>query len=101
MDTGDYQGAAVDYIKATEVNPNHANAFHNLCYLQIKHLNDNYGAISNCTKSLGIYPDSSNTYSIRGDAKKNIGDINGACADWRRASDLGDEDSKEQIRDEC
>ena len=66
-----------------------------------KEINDNYGSILYATKALEINPNHSNAYLNRGIAKKNIGDLKGACADWRRASSLGNETSSKWVRDEC
>ena len=37
----------------------------------------------------------------RGIAKGNIGDLSGACTDWREAADLGDEDAAQFVKDQC
>ena len=40
-------------------------------------------------------------YSYRGIAKEDLGDLNGACADWRKAASLGHSNSAEWGRDQC
>ena len=52
-------------------------------------MNDNYGAIFYATQAIEINPKHSNAYLNRGVAKENLGDIKGACADWGKASSLG------------
>ena len=37
----------------------------------------------------------------RGIAKEEIGDMKGACSDWRKASSLGDEDAAKWVKEDC
>ena len=46
-------------------------------------------------------PRDEDAYVKRGIAKEEIGDMNGACSDWKKASSLGDEDSAKWVRNEC
>ena len=50
---------------------------------------DFYGAIGDYSKTIEINPNNGSAYKNRGIAKELIGDLKGACADWRRASALG------------
>ena len=101
-DLEDYYGAISDYIKAIEINPNKISAYNNIAFIKRKkEINDNYGSIFYATKALEIDPNHSNVYLNRGGAKKNIGDIKGACDDWRKASSLGNEATAKWVRDEC
>ena len=98
----DYYGAISDYTKAIEINPKKVKAYNNIAYIKRKkEINDNYGAIFYATKAIEIDPNSANSYLNRGVAKKNLGDMNGACDDWRKASSLGNESTAEWVRDEC
>ena len=98
----DFYGAISDYLKAIEINPNDSQAFNNIAFIKRKkEINDNYGSIFYATKALEIDPNSSNAYFNRGVAKKNIGDMNGACDDWRKASALGNEDTPNFVRNQC
>ena len=38
---------------------------------------------------------------IAGIAKEKIGDLNGACSDWRKAITFGDEDTIQWVKDQC
>jgi hypothetical protein len=40
-------------------------------------------------------------YGNRGIAKENLGDLNGACGDWRKAASLGSQNSAQMVRDGC
>ena len=98
----DYYGSISDYTKAIEINPQKTEAYNNISFIKRqKEINDNYGSIFYATKALEINPNHSNAYLNRGVAKQNIGDIEGACADWRKASSLGDENTAKWVRDEC
>jgi tetratricopeptide (TPR) repeat protein len=52
------------------------------------HDGDYYGAISDYTKSNAINPNSY-SYYFMAKAKKKIGDMKGACADWRKVYSFG------------
>ena len=86
---GDFYGAISDYSKAIEINPNDEQAYFNRGNVKNTFLNDNDGAIADCSKAIEINPNNGIAYKNRGIAKELIGDLKGACADWRRASGLG------------
>ena len=101
-DSGDFYGAISDYTKAIEINPKKVEAYNNIAFVKRKReINDTYGAIFYATKALEIDPNYSNAYLNRGVAKKNLGDMNGACDDWRKASSLGNEYTAEWVRNQC
>ena len=62
---------------------------------------DYYGAISDYTKAIEINPKKMKAYGNRGISKEKIGDLEGACNDWRKASSLGDERAAKWVRDQC
>ena len=64
-------------------------------------LKDNYGAIADFTKVIELNPDFVYAYSNRGVSKENLGDLNGACNDWKKAASLGNEDAAKWVRDKC
>ena len=37
----------------------------------------------------------------RGNMKKDWGDLKGACEDWKKAAELGDEDAAELLKEHC
>ena len=59
------------------------------------------GAINDYSKVIELNPDFDTAYSNWGIAKENLGDLNGACNDWRKAASLGDEEAAQWVRDEC
>ena len=62
---------------------------------------DHYGAISDYTKAIEINPNYALAFANRGSAKESIGDMKGACADWQKASQLGDQDATQWVRKQC
>jgi len=114
----DFTGSMFDYNKTIEINPKHERAYLNRGTLKVQ-LKDYYGAISDFDKIIYInskelvYLDEGNrmaksktpiissAYANRGLAKVNIGDMKGACFDWKKASSLGDEDAAKWVRNQC
>ena len=98
----DYYGAISDYKKSIELNPQKLDAYNNIAYIKRnKEINDNYGAIFYATKAIEIDPNYSIAFLNRGVAKENLGDMKGACDDWRKASSLGNEYPAEWVRNQC
>ena len=65
-------------------------------------LNINYrGAIDDFSKAIEINPKDSKAYSMRGIAKYKINDKNGACLDWSKAGELGEDNAYNIIRKFC
>jgi len=97
----DYNGAIADYNKAIEINPKHANAYYNRGSVKAIYLQDYYGAISDLSKAIEIDPRDKSAFKNRGSSKKLIGDMKGACADWREAVSLGHENAGNLLRNQC
>ena len=73
-------------------------------FLANYYLKNYYASISDYNKVIEIDPDNpkiSDAYYNRGLSKEKIGDRKGACSDWRKASELGDEDAAKWVRDQC
>ena len=64
-------------------------------------LKDNYGAISDFTKAIEINHNYGRAYGNRGIAKENIGDLKGACSDWKKAIELGVTGAAEWVKNQC
>jgi len=62
---------------------------------------DYYGAISDFTKAIELNPNYTDAYSNRGISKENLGDLNGACADWKKAAALGHKNSTKWVANQC
>ncbi len=97
----DYSGCIAELTKAIEINSSFLNYY--LYRANCKYFSrDFYGSISDLNKAINIggkfLPEA---YVARGISKKIIGDIKGACSDWRKASSLGDKDAAKWVRSGC
>ncbi len=99
----DYEGAIKDFNRAIIINPDDSFAYYNRARAKW-FLKDNYGAISDFNKVISIDPNNPrilDVYSNLGVAKEGIGDMKGACTDWRKASSLGDKESAKWVKEDC
>ena len=95
--------ALLDFDKAIEIDPLHEGSYVSRCYAKYI-LKEYYSAISDCNMALKISSTTSNrigAYVNRGISKEQLGDMSGACSDWRQAWYLGDDDSKNWVKQEC
>ncbi len=103
LNLGVHKDTIKDCTKALKFNPKNDLAFYNRGSAKIQ-LNDYYGAIYDLNKAIDLNLNSnfiSWYYSNRGIAKENVGDLRGACADWREASTFGDQNSKQWVSNQC
>ena len=98
---GDHYGAISAYNKSIKINKRNADVYYNRANTKGRDLEDYYGAISDYNKAIEIKPNYVFAYSNRGFAKKLIGDMKGACSDWRKASSLGSQKSAKRVRNQC
>ena len=95
--------ALLDFDKAIEIDHLHEGSYVSRCYAKYL-LKEYYSAISDCNMALKISTNIDNiigAYINRGIAKEKIGDLKGACSDWRQASYLGDDKAKNWVRQDC
>lgn len=59
------------------------------------------GAIADFTKAIEEKPDYGEAYGFRGLSRLKSGDKAGACADWKKAEDLGYPQATQLIQDYC
>ena len=97
---GLYEDGINDYKRSIALGDKDAMTYTNIGYAFYE-LGDNYKAISYYNKSLQIDATNIRGYLNRGIAKEKISDLKGACADWRKASSLGDETAVKWVRDDC
>ena len=62
---------------------------------------DYYGAISDYTKVIELEPKYIGAYANRGKAKQYLGDLNGACNDWEKATQFGSRTTAKWIFKYC
>ena len=95
--------ALLDFDKAIEIDHLHEGSYVSRCYAKYL-LKEYYSAISDCNMALKISTNIDNkigAYVNRGISKEKLGDMSGACSDWRQASYLGDDEAKNWVRQDC
>lgn len=86
--TGDFAGEMSDYTFVINAVPEHAYAYisRGSAFNKLKEYSK---AIDDFDTALRIDPSSQEAYNNRGFARKGLGDLEGACADWRQSKKLG------------
>jgi tetratricopeptide (TPR) repeat protein len=97
---GDFDGAISDQNKALDFDPLYADGYFNRGIAKFQK-GDFDGAIKDYSQVLKINPKDSDAFFNRANVKKEIQDLKGACEDWRPAADLGDDDAKKFLRENC
>ena len=93
---GDNQNALNDYQKAISFNANCEEALSGTAVIASNF--EDYGeAINYFNKAILINSKNPVSYLKRGISKQALGDIDGACEDWKIAAELGDEDAAKLI----
>ena len=97
----DYYGAIADFTKAIEIDPDYDYAYARRGDVNLYSKKDYYAAIADYTKAIEIDPNYDYAYASRANAKEELGDLNGACADWKEAARLGNTLAAEWVADQC
>ena len=100
VELGLYEDGINDYKKSIALGDKDSMTYTNIGYAFYE-LGDNYKSISYYNKSLQMDSTNIRAYLNRGIAKEKIRDLQGACADWRRASQLGSQDAVQWVRNSC
>ena len=59
------------------------------------------GAINDFDKAIRINPSYSEAWRNRGIVKETVGDMQGACIDWKTAGILGQDEAKQWFAAQC
>ena len=86
----DDEGAIKDLNIAISLNPNKASYYMNLGTAE-RGLGNYLKAVNAYSQSIKIDPKQPFPYLLRGHAKKDLGDIKGACEDWNKVLNLKDD----------
>ena len=102
---GRHQEAVDDCKKLIDIDSENGEAYQELGLNQ-KELKEFDSAIKNLTKSIELleneeYSEIASSYLLRGEAKKGLGDLKGACEDWKKAAELGNEEAAKLLEEHC
>lgn len=95
-----YKEALIDLDKAVGLNSDYGFAFFMRGVVKLS-LNDYQGALADLDQAIVLDPMDEINYSMRAVVKEGMDDLQGACSDWRKAADLGDDDSADAIKKQC
>ena len=96
----DNPGAWDDLNRALEINPNHGIASYNRAIVNWK-LGHQLSSIKDYSRAINKDIELKNAYAVRGILKSNIGDIKGACLDWKKASENNNEKETSWVQKYC
>ena len=96
----DNPGAWDDLNRALEINPNHGIASYNRAIVNWK-LGHQLSSIKDYSRAINKNIKLKNAYAIRGILKSNIGDAEGASADWQKASENKNERATLWVEENC
>ena len=107
VNIGDYGEAITDCQRAFQLNLKDSgnyidkNAlYNNLCAAKSA-IGEHNSALLDCDTAIILDPKDSVSLENRGIVKEKLGDLRGACSDWRRSSNLGNLDSRDYFRNSC
>lgn len=99
-----WKSALRDYDKAIELAPDYVSAWLNRGSLKDDN-DDHIGAIDDYNEAIRLSVDDQDnlqkSYFNRGNSKYNLGDKEGACADWKKAFEYGADYAQERIVAYC
>ena len=95
--------AIEDYSKAIELNPLYSDCYFFRGELLYESEEEFEQAISDFDKviEIGTDPLMKEVYKKRGLSKKSLGDLKGACEDWKKAAELGNEEAAKLVEENC
>ena len=98
----DYEGAHSDFNKILKIEPDqiHLYTLHNLSLLNFETKNFEEG-VEVTTKLISQNFQLNNSYTNRGLYKENLGDAKGACADYRKGSENGNDIATLRVKESC
>ena len=96
----DFKGALKDYDKALEINSRYFLAFNNRGI--VKGIQgDLKGSVLDFSEAIQLRPDYADAYYNRGLAYMQLGLLDEACHDWKKASSLGVQGARRFIAENC
>jgi len=97
---GDFQSAIKNLDLAISIEPGYAKAYSNRGVTRGA-LQQNQAALSDFNQSIRLNPRLADAYRNRGITREMVGDLKGACADWKIAGALGQDGPKQWFAAQC
>jgi tetratricopeptide (TPR) repeat protein len=98
---GDLSSAFEDLDLIIEIVPTWHAGYYYRGYVKLRYADDYYGAIADFNTSIDLGSSENDCHFYVGLAKQNIGDNKGACVDWKKACDLGNDQGCEWHYKNC
>tara|TARA_Y100001968_G_C19361031_1_gene719820 strand:- start:237 stop:1133 length:897 start_codon:yes stop_codon:yes gene_type:complete len=98
---GEEQKALNDYQARISINSYCEEALSGIGIIASSFFKDDAAAIEYFNKAILSNSENPFHYLKRGISKQALGDSNGACEDWKKASELGDVDAAELLKEHC
>ena len=70
-------------------------------YWKKKNVGNFKGAIVDCDEAIEIYLHNVHAFIQRGNSKYFLGDLKGACTDWRKSLELGEKEAAKRVKNRC
>lgn len=96
----DFKGAISDFDLAISISPSEPDAYYNRGNVKMRS-GDFANAMSDYDRALQLAPDFAAAYFNKGVAAIKLKNIEGACLNWRKASDLGAKAATELVKAYC
>ena len=95
---GDFSGALRDLSELPDDEWDWICYYKGFCKFNLE---DYYGAVGDYSNAIKLNSEFGLAFKSRGDSKEQIGDLNGACADWKKAVKLGYQDASKLVIEKC
>ena len=105
IDERDYEGAVSIMKKLISQFPKFAPAYYQKGYINTFYLNKHEQAVSDFTKAISLNKGGKTDLILflwmRGYAKQQMNNIQGACIDWQEAFNLGYQEAAQRLKEAC
>ena len=98
---GDLDSAFDDINYVIEIVPEFGATYFYRGLIKYEHSEDYYGAIYDFLKAIEYYPENGEYIYYLGLVKEKIGDLDGACADYKKAMKLEYQDVSKLVNEKC
>jgi tetratricopeptide (TPR) repeat protein len=97
----DYTGAIADYTKVIHLDPKRAEAYLSRGVVKVYMKDFSTEAVADLTQAIQLNPALTNAYYNRGVIKYVQHDLDAACADWKKAAEMGSPLAVSKVKTYC